>query len=132
MLVSERLKLEIERDRAIKFLLPSTAEEYRWSIAVSFAAGICEEIVFRGFLYWQMVQWLPVIPAIIITNLIFGLCHFATGLKNASLAFGLGVLLSFLFLYTESLWWLMLIHVLIDIYSMTKGKRFFEQIQEVE
>ncbi len=128
----QKLRREVEKDKAVKFLLPSTDEEYRWSIGVSFAAGICEEIVFRGFLYWQLTQVLTVIPAILLTNFIFGLCHYGTGPKNASLAFGLGVILSVLFLYTDSLWILMVIHVLTDILSMTKGKRYFEQNLEGE
>ena len=126
----QKIKREIERDAAVKFLLPSTYKEYRWSIGASLAAGISEEIVFRGFLYWQLAQILTVVPAILLTNFIFGLCHYGTGLKNAFLAFGLGVLLSGIFLYTESLWIPMMIHVLTDIYSMTKGKRYFDQNPE--
>lgn len=122
----QSLVREIERSAAVKFLLPQTDEEYRWSIGVSFAAGICEEIVFRGFLYWQLAQYIPLIPAVILTNFIFALCHFGTGIKNASLAFGLGILFSVIFLYTGSLWLPMLVHVLTDIYSMTKGRIYFE------
>ncbi len=122
-----KLKKEIEHNEAIRFLLPSNENEYRWSIGASFAAGICEEIVYRGFLYWMLIHFMHFIPAIFIANLIFGLCHYGTGFKNAFLAFSLGLLLSTIFLFTESLWVLMLIHVLIDIYSMTKGKRYFEQ-----
>ncbi len=123
----QKLQREIEKDAAVKFLLPTTNQEYQWSIGASFAAGICEEIVFRGFLYWQLALLIPVIPAIFLTNLVFGLGHYATGLKNASIAFGLGILFSLVFLSTNSLWIPMLLHVLTDIYSMTKGKRYFEQ-----
>lgn len=122
----QKLERDIEKEVMIKFLLPATKQEYRWSVATSFAAGISEEIVFRGFLFWQMNQLLPLVPAILLTNLIFGLIHFGTGLKNASLAFCLGVALSLILLYTESLWLLMVTHVLIDIYSMTKGKRYYD------
>ena len=125
-----KIRREIERNAAVKFLLPDTKMQYRWSIGTSFAAGICEEIIFRGFLYWQLAQWLPVIPAILLTNIIFGLVHYGTGFKNAFLAFSLGVFLSVIFLYTESLWIPMMIHVLIDIYSMTQGKRYFDQNPE--
>ena len=126
----ENLRQEIEKNAAIKFLLPSTDKEYHWSIGTSFAAGISEEIVFRGFLYWQLSQMLSVVPAILFANLIFGLCHYGTGFKNAFLAFGLGLLLSVIFLYLESLCIPMMIHVLTDIYSMTKGKRYFDQNPE--
>lgn len=126
----EKLRQEIKKNAAIKFLLPSTNIEYSWSIGTSFAAGICEEIAFRGFLFWQLSSMTSIVPAILITNLAFGLCHFGTGFKNASLAFGLGVLLSIIYWYTGSLWIPMIIHVLTDIYSMTKGKRYFDQNTE--
>ena len=126
----QKLRREIERNAAIKFLFPSTNKQYHWSIGTSFAAGISEEIVFRGFLYWQLAQLVPVVPAILLTNFVFGLCHYGTGLKNAFLAFGLGVLLSVIYWYTESLWIPMMIHVLTDIYSMTKGKQYFDQNPE--
>ncbi len=121
----EKLKKDVEKDAAVIFLLPTKDEEYHWSIGTSFAAGICEEIVFRGFLYWQLTQVLPIVPAILISNIVFGLVHYATGSRNASLAFAFGVLLSIVFLLTGSLWIPMLIHVLIDIYSMTKGRLYF-------
>jgi len=126
----QKLKLEIERDAEVKFLLPSSNQEYRWSIGTSFVVGISEEIVFRGFLYWQLNLLLPIVPAIIITNLLFGLCHYGTGFKNAFITFGLGLLLSIIFLFTESLLVLIAIHVLTDVYSMTKGKRYFDQNPE--
>ena len=126
----QKLKREIEKHAAIKFLFPITNREYFWSIGASFAAGICEEIVFRGFLYWQLAQFIALAPAILLTNLIFGLGHYATGFKNASIAFGLGILFSALFLLTNSLWIPILIHVLTDVYSMTKGKRYFDRLED--
>ena len=117
---------EIERDTAVLFLYPRTKVEYHWSLGVSLTVGICEEIIFRGFLYWQLAEWLPIIPAILLTNVIFGLVHYATGFRNASLAFVLGVLLSVIFIYTSSLWLPILIHILVDVYAMTRGKRYFD------
>ena len=117
---------EVERDIEVLFLFPRTEFEYRWSLATSFTVGICEEIIFRGFLYWQLAEWMPVLPAILLMNIIFGLVHYATGFRNAFLAFVLGVLLSIIFVYTNSLWVPILIHILIDVYAMTRGKRYFD------
>lgn len=117
---------EVERDTAVLFLFPRTKVEYYWSLGVSLTVGICEEIIFRGFLYWQLAQWLPVIPAVFVTNTIFGLVHYATGFRNAMLAFALGVLLSLIFLYSGSLWIPIVLHTLIDVYAMTRGKRYYD------
>lgn len=122
----QKIFREIERDIAVSFLFPRTELEYRWSLATSFTVGICEEIIFRGFLYWQLAEWMPVLPSILLTNVIFGLVHYATGFRNAFLAFVLGVLLSIIFVYTNSLWVPILIHILIDVYAMTRGKRYFD------
>ncbi|MEM9545028.1 MAG: CPBP family intramembrane glutamic endopeptidase [Bacteroidota bacterium] len=123
---AENLKKGMIRDAAVMFLFPTSLKEYRWSIGVSFAAGICEEIVYRGFLYWQLTYYMPIIPALFLTNLVFGLSHYATGPKNSSLAFALGVAFSLIFLYTKSLIVLMIIHVLVDVFSMTRGLRYSE------
>ena len=122
----QKLREWIQNNQAIKFLLPTSDQELRWSIAVSFAAGTVEEIVFRGFLFWQFSHFMPIIPAMLLANVLFGMCHYGSGLKNAFFAFSLGVLFSIIFWYTGSLWIPMLVHVLVDIYSMTRGRRYFQ------
>lgn len=124
----DMLRRDAKKDAAVLFIFPRTDEELKWAIGVSWTVGVCEEILFRGFLYWQLVQWVDVIPALLMTNLLFGIVHYATGLKNATLAFGLGILFSLIFLYTGSLWLPILMHILIDIYAMTKGRRYFESL----
>ena len=115
-------KTELEsRYEEVSFLLPNSSSAYSWSIVMSFAAGICEEIIFRGFLFWQLIPYFSTIPSMLIVNVIFALSHFSTKWKNMASAFALGILWSLSFLWTGSLWLAMLIHVLVDIYSMTKG-----------
>ena len=103
------------------YLLPASSKEYRMSIIMSFAAGFSEEIVFRGFLYYLVNTFMPMVPAILLVNVIFGLCHWGTGIKNASWSFFLGVSWSLIFLWTGSLWIPVLTHVLVDLLSMTLG-----------
>lgn len=105
----------------VMYIVPANLKQYRWSILVSFVAGFSEEIIFRGFLFNQASAYLPVIPSILLVNLIFGLCHWGTGIKNASYSFGLGVFFSITFLLTGSLWLAVLTHVMIDLMSMSMG-----------
>ena len=105
----------------VMYLLPASTREYRTSILMAFAAGFSEEIVFRGFLFHQINLLIPIVPSVILVNLIFGLCHWGTGIKNATWSFLLGVTWSLTYLWTESLWIPVLTHILVDLLSMTLG-----------
>ena len=118
----EELKLQFE---AISYVLPTTLREFKWAILMSVIVGVLEELIFRGFLFWQINQHLPIIPSILIVNIIFGLCHYGTGPKNAITAFALGVIWSALYYLTDSLWLPILGHVLMDMYSSTLAKKIF-------
>ena len=103
------------------FLLPASLKEYKWAIVTSFAAGICEEIVFRGFMFLQLNQYLPLVPALILTNLVFALPHYATGIKNALTTFMLGLFWSLSYLLTDTLAFAIFTHILIDMHSSTQA-----------
>ncbi len=125
-------KLDLEKfkrdNKDVMYLIPTNQKEHNWAVAISFTAGICEEIIFRGFTFWQLSQFLPIIPSILIVNLLFALSHFATKMKNMVFAFLFGIFWSITFIYTGSLWLAMLMHIIIDLYSLTRGKRYFERI----
>lgn len=126
-------KLNLEKFRRknkdLMYLFPTNQKEHNWTVAISFTAGICEEIIFRGFTFWQLSQFLPIIPSILIVNLLFSLSHFATKMKNMVFAFLFGVFWSVTFIYTGSLWLAMLMHIIIDLYSLTRGKKYFEKVK---
>lgn len=98
-------------------LLPNALSERTGFLLVSITAGICEEILFRGFLiqfFTHLAMTLPVIVALLAASLSFGLGHIYQGWKGVlgttigGLAFGL------LFLLTGSLLPGMILHILID------------------
>jgi membrane protease YdiL (CAAX protease family) len=99
-------------------LLPNTAIERSAWIAVSLTAGICEEVLFRGFLLRFLHEGglgLPAGAALLASSLAFGLGHVYQGAKGvlsttiAGLAFGL------LFLLSGSLIACIVLHVLLDL-----------------
>ena len=116
----------------VMFLLPATQKEYRLSIVMSYSAGIAEEIIYRGFIYTLFLNWMTVIPAILLTNIIFGVSHSATGLKNSLYSFGLGVFWSITFYLTGSIWLAILTHILVDVFSMTQGYKFQSRVEATE
>jgi membrane protease YdiL (CAAX protease family) len=66
------------------FLLPATLVESLVWVAVSIAAGICEELVYRGYLQgqlWSLTRSLP--AALALQSVIFGFGHIYQGWKPA-------------------------------------------------
>lgn len=66
------------------FLLPSALPESIVWIAVSATAGVCEELVFRGYLQrqlWSLTKNLP--AALLLQAFIFGIGHIYQGWKPA-------------------------------------------------
>ena len=105
----------------IMLMMPYNERDYRTSIVLAFTAGFCEELLFRGFLYWQLSLFVEPALAILLPNLAFALGHIVSGWRNTTYAFLLGVLWSLVFYYTGSLWWAVLSHILLDLFSLTRG-----------
>lgn len=109
------------------FILPGNRKDYQWSMVMSFTAGICEEILFRGLLFQLLYQYIPLIPAMILANLFFSLGHVSTGLKNLLWTFILGILWSVAYYFTGSLWLPILCHIIVDMYSLGSAYRLKKQ-----
>lgn len=112
-----------EKMRGIYFYLPSTKNELNWFMVLSMSAGICEEIIFRMFLFEFFLAFSPLIAAVIATNILFAISHITTGKKNLISAFILGLLFSCIYYFTENIWIAMLLHITIDINSGVLGYR---------
>lgn len=100
------------------YLLPATREERLWWVLVALTAGICEEILFRGFLlrYLHTSPWqLNLTLALIVSSLIFGLQHLYQGLQGVIASTLLGALLGLLFLLSGSLLLPILLHAALDL-----------------
>jgi membrane protease YdiL (CAAX protease family) len=98
-------------------LIPTTARERWLFVAVAISAGICEEIVFRGWLLFtlHMPFGLSGTALIVLASLLFGLCHIyqgPTGVFGATLA---GALLAALYIATGTLLVPIVLHSLIDL-----------------
>jgi uncharacterized protein len=104
--------------KRLAFILPVTQEERAWFVFVSVTAGICEEILYRGFLIrylsngpWHAGLWI----ALAIASISFGLAHGYQGLSGIIGTAVLGAAMAMLFLASGSLWLPMALHAIIDL-----------------
>ena len=116
----EEAKKQIVDGEGDTNMLPRTKKEKRLFSFLSFSAGVCEELIFRGFLVFLLLAIFPVIPIyfiILIPSVIFGIGHSYQGLQGVIKTGGFGALLMCLFLVTDSLLLAILLHFLTDLSS---------------
>jgi uncharacterized protein len=102
----------------VSFLLPRTGAERWWWIALSVTAGVCEEIVFRGFLLHYLATHVPQIGitgAVALSSIAFGMGHLYQGIRSAALTALVGAALAAAYLVTGSLWAPIVLHALLDL-----------------
>ncbi len=99
-------------------LLPATSSERRTWVAVALTAGICEELLFRGFLLLYLAHFFSALPrwgAMVISAAVFGLAHAYQGWKGVVGTGLLGLGLAFVYVVTGSLLPSMALHALVDL-----------------
>jgi uncharacterized protein len=102
----------------LSFILPRTGEERIWWIFVSLTAGICEEILYRGFLihyFFAAPFHAGLLLTVIISSVIFGVAHLYQGVAGVISTAILGLIFSAVFLTTGTLVVPMILHALIDL-----------------
>jgi hypothetical protein len=101
----------------LRNLLPRTEDEKRRWVGVAVTAGICEELLFRGFLfhYFQTYFDASVFGALMLSSLVFGVSHYYQGVSNMIRVGFIGVMLGLAFVATNSLFFPIVLHVLLDL-----------------
>ena len=98
--------------------LPCNKKERLWWVGCSMGAGISEEIVSRGFLFYLLFAIFPdVSPVIIVVaaSAVFGLGHLYQGIQGVITTAAGGALLGCLYLVTGSLIPGILLHFFTDV-----------------
>jgi membrane protease YdiL (CAAX protease family) len=97
-------------------LLPATTHERLLWVAVAVSAGICEEIVFRGWLLSTLHGTLRLdgTALVLVAAVLFGLAHSYQGATGVVLTAFAGALFCGLYVVTGSLLVPILLHILID------------------
>lgn len=104
-------------------LLPRTAEEAAGFRQLAVTAGICEEILYRGFLIWYLASAVGSWPAAVIAGVLFGAAHFYQGAGGVLKTGGVGILTGVLYVATGSLLWPMVLHAGVDLQGGAIARR---------
>ena len=119
-----------EKMQDIYHYLPKSQGELRWFTGLSVSAGICEEIIFRGFLWGALSQFVNIWIAVVVVNIIFALTHIGSGKQNLISSFVLGLVFSGIYYISGSLWPAIILHAALDIYSGILGYKVSKILRE--
>ncbi|MDH3350318.1 MAG: CPBP family intramembrane metalloprotease [Gammaproteobacteria bacterium] len=95
--------------------MPQTDRDYRHFVGLSITAGIVEEILYRGFVFWYLLMLMPVWAAIIVSAVVFGLAHSYQGAAGVARVTLVGIAFGIFYVVTGSIWLPMLAHAVLDI-----------------
>ena len=115
---------------SVSEFLPRTRQDLRWFIILSITAGICEEILFRGFLIWYFEQISVIALAVVFSSILFGLAHSYQGWQGGLRAGLMGLVLALSYVLSGSLWVPIFLHIAGDIYAGTLGWLAFAEENE--
>ena len=113
----------------IERMLPRSLGELRAFLALSFTAGVCEELLYRGFMVWYLNHFLPLAVAAAVAIVLFAIGHSYQGRRGVVQTGVVGALMTVLYMISGSLYVSMLLHALVDAYSGTMGRRALNAVQ---
>ncbi len=121
-LIGDRLPEAQKQIDSIK-ILPRTRKEYLVFLAVAVNAGIWEELLYRGFLMWYLTPWCGLAGSVVLSSLVFGIGHLYQGRQGLVRAGIIGLAFAAGYAATNSLWWLIAAHALLDLHGGTVAFR---------
>lgn len=95
-------------------------------LGIGIIGPVIEEIIFRGLIFNELRRNIPVVWALIIQALLFGIYHMNP--TQAIYASCLGIVLGLVFMWTKSIWAPILIHIFFNSTSTVLGKAADEQM----
>ena len=128
----EKAKSIEKKMQDVYHFLPKSKREFKWFNLLSISAGICEEIIFRLFLFSYLLEITNLIVAFVLTNIVFAITHLVSGIKNIIGAFILGIIFTTIFYLTENIWLAIVLHIAIDISAGTLGYYSFKYKNEYQ
>ncbi len=101
-----------------------------WGIAtISILAGVGEEALFRGVMQTNLAGAMGVVPALLMTSILFGLVHFVTS-TYAVMAGIIGLYLGVISIWSGNLFVPMVVHALYDFVALMYLVRYVRPAPE--
>lgn len=116
----------------VRRLMPVDEGELRWFVRLSVTAGICEEILYRGYVFWYLDHAFTPLQTAAIAAVLFGVAHSYQGVRGVLLTTVVGGFLGLVYGVSGSLFAPMAIHALMDVHSGQLGFVAFRRLREQE
>ena len=100
---------------SLEAIVPRSPSELRRFHAVSFTAGVVEELLWRGYLIWYLSQAWSLGVAALLSTVAFGIAHGYQGWRQVPSITAVGAALTGLYLLTGTLWASIALHIAIDV-----------------
>jgi len=115
-----------DRMRPLERMLPHGRGEWTPFVRLSLTAGVCEELLYRGFLTWYFSHVLGWWAAAGVAAVAFGLAHAYQGVRGVALTTLVGAFLAAIYAVSGSIYLGMLLHALMDLHSGHLAWRAYE------
>jgi membrane protease YdiL (CAAX protease family) len=117
--VNEKLKSEVaQKFQPFLNLMPVTKSQMLiFTLILSVSAGICEELIFRAYLYSLLDTYMGITGAIILSSIVFGFWHIYLGWQEALRTSIMGGIFCGIYIFTGNIIIPIILHIFIDIYS---------------
>lgn len=103
-------------------MAPRTRAEAFAFVPVALTAGICEELLYRGFIFWFLAPTLGLPLTVVASAVVFGLGHGYQGWRGILSTTGTGFFLGVFYALSGTLWWVMGLHAVIDLQYCVVGQ----------
>ena len=113
-------------------LLPRTPAERLAFVALALTAGLCEETIYRGFVFFHLRGILDPASALLLAAGLFALAHIYQGVQGALKAGALGALFTLPLIATGSLLPGMVAHFAVDAAAGLAAPRFLKALDKKE
>jgi membrane protease YdiL (CAAX protease family) len=111
------LERTLERVRHLEALMPHGPGERAAFGRLALTAGVCEELLYRGFLLWYLGAWMSPWVAALVASAAFGIGHAYQGWRGVLGTAAAGLMFCALYLVSGSLVPGMLAHAAVDLHA---------------
>lgn len=118
----EAVRQRLSRMRAER-ILPRRKSEVALFHVVAVVGSITEELLYRGFLIAFITPLTGVVGAVFLSSIVFGLGHVYLGAIGVARTSVIGLAFAIGLVATQSLWWVMLAHVLVNSFAAPLYRR---------
>lgn len=112
---------------SLRHFMPNDHRSYTNFFWLSITAGVVEEILYRGFAFWYLGQFMPAWAVVLVSALAFGVGHSYQGVNGILRVTLIGIVFGLYYLLTGSIWLPIVAHALLDI---LQGAMLFEYLRE--